>query len=48
VIVKPGGTTVSFKCPAVRDASVAATGGYSLYRAPLLPSGPSEAVSCTN
>lgn len=48
VIVKPGGTTVNFTCPAVRDASMATTGGYSLYEAPLFPSGPSEAVSCTN
>jgi hypothetical protein len=47
VIVRPGGTPVSFTCPAVRDASVAGTGGYSMYRAPLLPSQPFEPVSCT-
>lgn len=47
VIVKPNGTTVNFTCPAVRDASVAGTGGYSMYRAPLLSSGPAEAISCT-
>jgi len=47
-IVNPGGTTLSFACPAVRDSSVSGTGGYSVYRAPLLPSGPSEPVSCTN
>jgi protein-disulfide isomerase len=46
-IVKPGGTKVSFTCPAVRDASVAGAGGYSIYDAPLLPSGPAESVSCT-
>ena len=47
-IVNPSGATLSFACPAVRDPSVAGTGGYSVYRAPLLPSSPSEAVSCTN
>ena len=47
-IVNPSGTTLSFACPAVRDRSVAGTGGYSVYRAPLLPSGSSETVSCTN
>ena len=46
-VVKPAGTTVSFACPAVRDASVAGTGGYTVYRAPLLSSGPAEAISCT-
>lgn len=45
-MVKPGGTKVSFTCPAVRDASVAGTGGYSVYDAPLLPSGPTKTVSC--
>ena len=47
-IVNPSGTTLSFACPAVRDSSVSGAGGYSVYRAPLLPSGPSESVSCTN
>jgi hypothetical protein len=47
VLVKPAGTTVSFTCPAVRDASLAGTGGYSLYQAPLLPSQPAEGISCT-
>jgi hypothetical protein len=47
VLVKPAGTTVSFTCPAVRDASLAGTGGYSLYQAPLLPSQPVEGISCT-
>jgi hypothetical protein len=46
VIVKSGGTTVNFTCPAVRDASVAGTGGYSVYRAPLLSSQPGEAIAC--
>jgi hypothetical protein len=46
-IVKPGGTQINFTCPAVRDASVAGTGGYSIYHAPVLPSDPSETVSCT-
>jgi len=46
VIVEPRGTTIKFACPLVRD-SVAAMGGYSIYSAPLLSSGPSEDVSCT-
>jgi len=46
-IVKTNATTVSFTCPAVRDAASAGTGGYSLYHAPLLSSQPFEPVSCT-
>jgi hypothetical protein len=46
-IVNSNGTVVTFTCRAVRDAAVAGTGGYSLYHAPLLPSQPSEPVSCT-
>jgi hypothetical protein len=45
-IVKTNATTVTFTCPAVRDATVPGTGGYSLYRAPLLPSVPSDTLSC--
>jgi hypothetical protein len=30
---------VTFSCPAVRDATVAGTGGYSLSNAPLVPTG---------
>ena len=48
VVVKPAGTRVSFTCPAVRDASVAGTGGYSMYQAQLLSSQPAESISCTN
>ncbi|MBI3824424.1 MAG: hypothetical protein HY294_00325 [Candidatus Rokubacteria bacterium] len=32
-----GGTTLSFPCPAVRDAAVTGTGGYSVYHAPVAP-----------
>jgi hypothetical protein len=39
--------TVTFSCPAVRDTAVAGTGAYPLSQAPLLPSDPSDAVSCT-
>ena len=39
--------TVTFSCPAVRDTAVAGTGAYSLSQAPLLPSGSSDPVSCT-
>ena len=46
VIVNPGGTAVNFTCPAVRDASVAGTGGYSVYSASLLSSQPAEAITC--
>jgi hypothetical protein len=38
--------TLTFTCPAVRDAAVPGTGGYSMSHAPLLPSEASEAVSC--
>jgi hypothetical protein len=38
---------VTFTCPAVRDATVAGTGGYSMSHAPLLPLQPSEPVACT-
>lgn len=48
VIVKSGGTKISFTCPAVRDASVAGTGGYSIYRAPLLSSHVPEPEACTS
>ena len=46
LVVKPGGTALNFTCPAVRDASVAGTGGYSIYRAPLLSSQTAEAIAC--
>lgn len=47
VIVAPGkATQVTFPSPAVRDAVSAGTGGYSLYRAPVLPSLPSAPVLC--
>jgi len=45
VIVTPGGSTVRFTCPAVRDASAAGTGGYSIYGAPLLPTLQTEAIA---
>lgn len=38
---------VAFTCPAVRDAAAGGTGGYSMSHAPLLPSQPTEPVSCT-
>jgi hypothetical protein len=38
---------VTFTCPAVRDAAVAGTGGYSMSHAALLPSHTSKPVSCT-
>jgi hypothetical protein len=44
-IVDAAGTTVTFACPAVRDA--AGTGGYSVYQAPVLPSQAASPVTCT-
>jgi hypothetical protein len=38
--------TVTFTCPAVKDAAAAGTGGFSISGAPLLPSQPFEPVSC--
>ena len=46
-IIDGDSETVTFSCPAVRDATVAGTGGYSLSSAPLLPSGATEPVACT-
>jgi len=46
-IVDGDSETVTFSCPAVRDATVAGTGGYSLSNAALVPSGPAEPVACT-
>ena len=46
-IVDGDSETVTFSCPAVRDATVAGTGGYSLFNAPILPAGATEAVACT-
>jgi Lysyl oxidase len=45
-IVDGDAERVTFTCPAVRDAAVAGTGGYSLSHAPLLPAQPAETVSC--
>ncbi len=45
-IIDGDGETVTFACPAVRDATGAGTGGYSLSNAPLVPSGPAEPVAC--
>ena len=46
-IIDGDSETVTFSCPAVRDTAVAGTGAYSLSQAPLLPSGSSDPVSCT-
>jgi hypothetical protein len=46
-IIDGDSETVTFSCPAVRDATVAGTGGYSVSNAPLAPSGPAEPVACT-
>jgi hypothetical protein len=46
-IIDGDSETVTFSCPAVRDATVAGAGGYALSNAPLLPSGSSEPVACT-
>jgi hypothetical protein len=46
-VVDSAGATVSFTCPAVRDAAVAGTGGYLLYQAPLLPWQSSANLNCT-
>jgi hypothetical protein len=46
-IIDGDSETVTFSYPAVRDASAAGTGGYSLSNAPLVPSGPAEPVACT-
>src|SRR5262249_16901675 len=45
-IVKPEGTNISFTCPLVRDASVAGTGGFSVYTGALLSSQSAEAIAC--
>jgi hypothetical protein len=45
-IIDGDSETVTFSCPAVRDATVAGAGGYSLSNAPLLPLGATEAVAC--
>jgi hypothetical protein len=46
VIVTSDGTNVSFTCPLVRDASVAGTGGFSVYTEALLSSQSAEAIAC--
>src|SRR5262249_45086531 len=46
IVSSRGSTTVSFPCPAVRDAAPG-TGGYSVYEAPVLPSLGPAAVTCT-
>ena len=46
-VVKGNGVNVTFPCPAVRDAAATATGGYSLYGAPLLPWQPTSPITCT-
>jgi hypothetical protein len=45
-IVDGDSESVTFTCPVVRDATVAGAGAYSLSHAPLLPTQPTEAVSC--
>ena len=45
-IIDGDSETVSFSCPAVRDATSASSGGYSLSHAPLLPDGMPDAVAC--
>src|SRR5205823_1273743 len=45
-IVGSATTTVSFTCPAVRDAAAGA-GGYQLYQGSLLPWQSASPVSCT-
>jgi len=45
-IINADSETITFSCPAVRDATVAGTGGYSLSNAALVPSGPAEPVAC--
>jgi hypothetical protein len=39
-------TTVTFTCPAVRDAAVPGTGGYSVYQGPLLPWQEEAQIEC--
>jgi hypothetical protein len=38
---------VTFACPATKDATMPGMGGYSVSHAPLLPSQPTEPVTCT-
>ena len=46
-IIDGDSENVTFSCPAVRDATVAGAGGYSLSNAPLLPSDLTEPAACT-
>jgi hypothetical protein len=45
-VVDSTGTTLSFTCPAVRDAP-GGSGGYQLYQASLLPWQPASPVNCS-
>jgi hypothetical protein len=45
-IIDGNTSTVAFSCPAVRDAPVAGTGGYSMSYAALLPEEDAETASC--
>ena len=46
-VIVDGTATVSFTCPAVRDAASASTGGYALYGAPLATSQVAAPIHCT-
>jgi lysyl oxidase len=46
-VVGAAGATLTFQCPAVRDAAVPGQGGYQLYQAPVLPWQAASPVNCT-
>lgn len=46
-VVTPAGKTVTFTCPAVRDAASAWTGGYSVYQSAVIDSESGDSITCT-
>ena len=45
-IVTADGTDLAFACPAVRDAASPGTGGFAIYRAPVIPGQAISTVTC--